>query len=181
MSTTGQLRQRHEPAPSTARDLPMGTFVLSTLVIVGSVAAAALLGRGARPPESAETPLPPPPPLVERSQESPEATTADEPAPSEEPLALPVRVDLDAGVVIIGDDRGDDLDPEDGDDPEALGGAPERLPVARLDEFVRAVGGDEHLRHWLDMADGRRIQVDEETARAVKDAMPFRATYRRDE
>lgn len=153
----------------------MSTFALAALVIAGSVGAAAVVGHTSRRPVVAEAPLPPPPSLVERSQapteEAGRGTVA--PAISVELEQVPVRVDLDQGVVFVGYD------------PAELGveglQPPERLPIARLDEFVRSIQGDEHLRHWLELVDGRRIEVDRETAEAVRAAMPYRATYERGE
>lgn len=161
------------PAAPARGDLPMSTFALAALVITGSVGAAALMGNAARRPVVADAPLPPPPPLVERSQApDPERQTVA-PAMTVGMDQLPVRVDREAGVIVLGYD------------PAELGvddlPAPERLPIARLDEFVRSVQGDEHLRHWLELVDGRRIQIDEETARAVREVMPYRAMYDRDE
>ncbi len=162
------------PAARPARgDLPMRTFALAALVIVGSVGGAGLVGHRARGPRVAEAPLPPPPPLVERSQDPGEAPPRASVAPaiSVELEQVPVRVDLDGGVVVLGHD------------PAELGleglPAPERLSIARLDEHVRSIGGDEHLRHWLELVDGRRIEVSRETAEEVRRLMPFRAGYDR--
>lgn len=165
------------PAARPARgDLPMRTFALAALVIVGSVGGAALVGHRARAPRVAEAPLPPPPPLVERSQASSRelddgARASVAPAISVELEQVPVRVDLDGGVVVLGHDPAEL-------DAEGLP-APERLPIARLDEHVRSIGGDEHLRHWLELVDGRRIEVSRETAEEVRRVMPFRAGYDR--
>jgi hypothetical protein len=49
-----------------------------------------------------------------------------------------------------------------------------------FDKTIQAVHRDlERQEHWIDLVDGRRIEVDAATATAVFEAQPYRMTYAR--
>ncbi|MBX3467049.1 MAG: hypothetical protein KF878_09145 [Planctomycetes bacterium] len=178
---------RRPPAPSdyvptSARDLPMRSFLSAVGVIGLAVASAALLGAQAHRPAPAPVAWVQP---VAAQSVAPAATAA--PAAERDyradPLHLPVSVDPTTRVVVIGAQE-THVDEAADDAPAARvesGADVLRVPPERLDEVIRVIGRDEgHRRYWLELVDGRVIEVDVETADAVQRAMPLRSSYSRE-
>ncbi|MCO5171204.1 MAG: hypothetical protein M9894_33285 [Planctomycetes bacterium] len=173
--------QPSDYVPSTARDLPMRSFLGSAGLIVAAVALAGFFGGHVSQPGPAPVAFVQPP-----APRTVAPAIVEAPVHRDyhaDPLHMPVTVDPTTRVVVIGEEE-ERADDEGDDAPVARvreGADVLRIPPERLDEVIRVLGRDEgHRRYWLELVDGRVVDVDLETLEAVQAALPLRATYSRE-